>query len=77
MKPLQLSNEVAVVGSSPLPSPEVMSKVWEYINGHLLENPENKREVLANAKLRAILRGQEHGEHVRDEQAPRPSSLLR
>ena len=32
MKPLPPSNELAaVVGSSPLPPTEVVSKVWEYI----------------------------------------------
>jgi chromatin remodeling complex protein RSC6 len=33
MKPLQPSNELAaVVGSSPLPRTEVVSKVWDYIS---------------------------------------------
>src|SRR5215203_444871 len=32
MRPLQPSNELAaVVGSDPLPRPEVVSKVWDYI----------------------------------------------
>src|SRR5688572_20367297 len=32
MKPLQPSKELAaVVGSDPLPRPEVVSKVWDYI----------------------------------------------
>ena len=51
-KPLQPSKELAaVVGSSPLPRGEVVSKVWEYIKKNNLQNPENRREILADAKL--------------------------
>lgn len=58
MKPLQPSNELAaVVGSSPLPRTEVVSKVWEYIKANNLQNPENKREILADAKLQALFGG--------------------
>jgi chromatin remodeling complex protein RSC6 len=60
MKPLQPSNELAaVVGSSPLPRTEVVSKVWEYIKTNNLQNPENKREILADAKLRAVFGGKD------------------
>ncbi|MDG2570787.1 SWIB/MDM2 domain-containing protein, partial [Vibrio parahaemolyticus] len=58
MKPLQPSIELAaVVGSSPLPRPEVVSKVWEYIKAKNLQNPENKREILAGSTLQAIFGG--------------------
>ncbi len=58
MKPLQPSNELAaVVGSSPLPRTEVVSKVWDYIKANNLQNPENKREILADEKLRAVFGG--------------------
>jgi chromatin remodeling complex protein RSC6 len=58
MKPLQPSNELAaVVGSSPLPRTEVVSKVWDYIKSNNLQNPENKREILADDKLQAIFGG--------------------
>jgi chromatin remodeling complex protein RSC6 len=58
MKPLQPSIELAaVVGSAPLPRTEVVSKVWEYVKGHQLQNPQNKREILADAKLQAIFGG--------------------
>jgi chromatin remodeling complex protein RSC6 len=59
-KPLQPSNELpAVVGSSPLPRTEVVSKVWEYIKANNLQNPENKREILADDKLRAVFGGKD------------------
>ena len=58
MKLLQPSAELAaVVGSSPLPRTEVVSKVWDYIKAHNLQNPENKREILADDKLQAIFEG--------------------
>jgi chromatin remodeling complex protein RSC6 len=55
MKPLQPSKELAaVVGSEPLPRPEVVSKVWEYIKKHNLQNPQNKREIMADPKLEKV-----------------------
>ena len=55
MKPLQPSNELAaVVGSKPLPRPEVVSKVWDYIKTNKLQDPHNKREIVADEKLRAV-----------------------
>jgi upstream activation factor subunit UAF30 len=54
-KPLRPSKELAaVVGSSPLPRGEVVSKVWEYIKKNNLQNPENRREILADAKLEPV-----------------------
>jgi chromatin remodeling complex protein RSC6 len=58
LKPLQPSPELAaIVGSAPLPRPEVVSKVWEYIKKHKLQNPQNKREIMADDKLRAVFGG--------------------
>src|SRR3954469_12693994 len=55
MKPLQPSKELAaVVGSDPLPRPEVVSKVWDYIKTHNLQDPANKREIMADEKLQAV-----------------------
>ena len=54
-KPLQPSAELAaVVGSSPLARPAVVSKMWEYIKANNLQNPQNKREILADAKLEPV-----------------------
>ena len=54
-KPLQPSEELAaVVGSDPLPRGQVVSKMWEYIRLHNLQNPENRREILADDKLRRV-----------------------
>jgi chromatin remodeling complex protein RSC6 len=54
-KPLQPSKELAaIVGSNPLSRGEVVSKMWEYIKKNNLQNPENKREILADDKLEPI-----------------------
>ena len=54
-QPLQPSKELAaVVGSEPLPRGEVVSKVWDYIKKHELQNPENRREILADDTLEAV-----------------------
>ena len=55
MKPLQPSKELAaVVGSKPLPRPEVVSKIWDYIKRNKLQNPQNKREIKADDKLEKV-----------------------
>src|SRR3954463_3424089 len=55
LKPLQPSKELtAVVGSEPLPRAEVVSKVWDYIKKHKLQDPQNKHEIMADEKLQAV-----------------------
>ena len=54
-KPLKPSEELgAVVGSRPLSRSQVVSKMWEYIRSHNLQNPENRREILADDRLRKV-----------------------
>ena len=54
-KPVQPSKELAaVVGAEPLPRAEVVSRVWAYIKQHQLQNPDNRREILADDKLEAV-----------------------
>lgn len=51
-KPLQLSEELeAVVGKGPMPRSQVVKKLWEYIKGKELQNPQNKRNIIADDKL--------------------------
>ena len=55
LKPMQLSPELeSVVGTGPMTRAEVTKKIWEYIKEKNLQNPSNKRNVLADDKLRAI-----------------------
>lgn len=57
-KPLNLSADLeAVVGTGPLPRTEVVKKLWEYIKKNNLQNPANKRNILADDKLKAIFGG--------------------
>ena len=54
-QPLKPSADLgAIVGTSPIPRGEVVSKVWEYIKKHNLQNPENKREIVADEKLKKV-----------------------
>ncbi len=58
MKPYNLSSELeAVVGNGPMPRTEVVKQLWVYIKKHNLQNPANKRNILADAKLKAIFGG--------------------
>jgi upstream activation factor subunit UAF30 len=43
-----------VVGAEPLPRGEVVSKVWDYIRKHELQNPADRREILADDTLEAV-----------------------
>ena len=53
--PVQPSAELgAIVGNDRLPRSEVISKVWAYIKKHDLQNPANKREILADAALEKV-----------------------
>ena len=55
MKPMQPSEHLAkIVGSEPLPRSEVTKKVWDHIKKHNLQNPENKREIIADEKLQPV-----------------------
>lgn len=54
-QPLKPSADLgAIVGTSPIPRGEVVSKVWDYIKKHNLQNPENKREIMADDKLKKV-----------------------
>jgi upstream activation factor subunit UAF30 len=58
MKPMTPSAVLgAVIGSNPLPRTEVTKKVWEYIKKFKLQNPENKRMIDADEKLKAVFGG--------------------
>ena len=54
-KPLTPSHDLAeIVGAEPLARTEVVSKVWDYIRKHDLQNPKDKREILADDKLKKV-----------------------
>lgn len=58
MKPLNLSAELAaVVGKGPMPRSEVVKKLWDYIKKNNLQDPQNKRNINADEKLKAVFAG--------------------
>jgi len=57
MKPLTPSSELAaVVGAKPLPRTEVVKKMWAYIKKNKLQDQKNKRNINADATLKAIFK---------------------
>jgi chromatin remodeling complex protein RSC6 len=44
----------AVIGAAPQPRTEVVKLMWAYIKSNNLQNPKNKRNILADAKLKAV-----------------------
>lgn len=55
MRPLTPSAQLAeVVGASPLPRTQVVKKLWQYIKKHDLQDAKNRRNINADAKLKAV-----------------------
>ena len=53
--PVTPSAELAeIVGKEDLPRSEVVSKVWDYIKKHDLQDPKDRRQINADAKLEKI-----------------------
>jgi upstream activation factor subunit UAF30 len=58
MKELKPSAALAeVVGAKPLPRTEVVKKLWAYIKKNGLQDKKNKRNINADAKLKAVFAG--------------------
>ncbi len=58
MKPMTVSDELAaVVGKGPMPRSEVVKAIWVYIKKNDLQNPKNKRNILADDKLKKVFDG--------------------
>ena len=58
LKPMTLSADLeAVVGKGPMTRGEVVKKIWDYIKKYDLQNPQNKRNILADDKLKVVFGG--------------------
>lgn len=58
MKPMNVSDELAaVVGKGPMPRSEVVKALWVYIKKNNLQDPKNKRNINADANLKAVFGG--------------------
>jgi chromatin remodeling complex protein RSC6 len=55
MAPMKVSEELsAVVGRGPMPRTEVTKKLWAYIKKNKLQDPKNKRDILADSALKGV-----------------------
>jgi chromatin remodeling complex protein RSC6 len=53
-----VSDELAaVVGKGPMARSEVVKALWAYIKKNDLQDPKNKRNINADAKLQAVFGG--------------------
>jgi chromatin remodeling complex protein RSC6 len=58
MKPVQPDAVLAeVVGSNPIPRTEVTKRLWAYIKKNKLQDQKNKRNINADAALKAVFGG--------------------
>jgi chromatin remodeling complex protein RSC6 len=58
MKPMTISADLAaVVGKGPMPRSEVVKKLWVYIKKANLQDPKNKRNIVADANLKKVFGG--------------------
>ena len=58
MKPMNVSPELAaVVGKGPMPRSEVVKKIWVYIKKADLQDPKNKRNIVADENLKKVFGG--------------------
>ncbi|MEZ4750291.1 MAG: SWIB/MDM2 domain-containing protein [Bdellovibrionota bacterium] len=46
-----------VVGNRPLPRTQVVKKVWKYIKSKKLQDPKNRRNIVADANLQKVFSG--------------------
>ena len=60
MKPVTPDEKLAqVIGSEPVARTEVTRKLWDYIRGHNLQDPENRRFIKADEKLKQVFDGKD------------------
>ena len=59
-KLMQPSADLAnVIGAGQITRGDVVSKMWTYIKANNLQNPANKREIIADAKLKPVFGGKD------------------
>jgi chromatin remodeling complex protein RSC6 len=60
LKPVHPDEKLAqIIGNEPLARTRVTKKLWDYIRGHNLQDPENKTFIKADDKLREVFDGKE------------------
>jgi len=57
MKPVTPSATLAaIIGPEAIPRTEVTKKIWDYIKKNNLQDPENRRNINADDKLRPLFK---------------------
>ena len=60
MKPVHPDEKLAaVIGNEPVSRTEITRKLWDYIRGHNLQDPENKTFIRADDKLKEVFNGKD------------------
>jgi len=60
MKPMTISSDLAaVVGKGPMPRSEVVKALWVYIKKNELQDPQNKRNIVADENLKKVFDGKD------------------
>ena len=60
MKPMQPDAALAaVIGNEPIPRTEVTKRIWDYVRQHNLQDPNDKRTIRADAKLKPVFGGKD------------------
>jgi upstream activation factor subunit UAF30 len=58
MKPMQPSAALgAVVGNNPMPRTEITKKLWGYIKKNNLQDPKERRMIVADDKMKPVFGG--------------------
>ncbi|ESQ52173.1 hypothetical protein EUTSA_v10017454mg [Eutrema salsugineum] len=60
LKVMPVSQPLAnFIGANEVARTTAVKKIWEYIKLHNLQNPENKKEILCDGKLKTIFNGKD------------------
>ncbi|XP_010437638.1 PREDICTED: protein TRI1-like [Camelina sativa] len=60
MKPRPVTQEMQdIVGVPEIPRTQALKRIWAYIKEHDLQDPQNKRDILCDEKLKKIFEGKE------------------
>lgn len=58
MKPMNIGDALQpIVGVKPLPRTQVVKKVWDYIKKNNLQDPKERRNIIADDNLRKVFGG--------------------
>ena len=58
MKPMTPDASLAViVGAKAIPRTQIVKKMWDYIKKHKLQDPKNKRNIIADENLKTVFGG--------------------